>query len=258
MPAVQVDGLRVEYTDCGVGLPLVFVPGLYGSADWFRYQASGLSDRYRVIAYTTRTVRGHADYSLALLADDLVRFLDKLKIYEAVIVGHTLGASVAFTLAAQFPERVLATVAVSTVTSYAGAVDTDVLAHLSPGEAEPETFVTRVMNWFGRGPAIVEDEANPLGGLIQRVDKATLSARLHLLMAEDITPILPDIEAPALVVVGSTDWSRILRGSQTIDQLVPKASLEVIEDADHFCFYTRHDLFNAVLDDFVSREVPRL
>lgn len=261
MPTVEVDGLRVEYTDCGVGLPLVFVPGLYGSADWFRYQASGLSDRYRVIAYGTRNARGHADYSLGILANDLMRFLDALKIYGAVIVGHTLGASVALRAAAQFPERVLAAVAVSAVPSYDGVSDTDVLARLSPGEAEPETFLTRVMSWFGRVKKTVEDDADPLSYLVQQgghVDKATLSARLHLLLEEDIRPILPEVEAPTLVVAGARDWSRILSGSQEIDQLTPNANLEVLEDADHFCFFTRHDLFNATLDDFVVREVPRL
>lgn len=261
MPTVEVAGLRVEYSDRGAGLPLVFVPGLYGSSDWFRYQSSGLSDRYRVVSCGTRSARGHGEYSLDVLAEDLVRFLDTLKIYGAVVVGHTLGALIALKVAAQFPERVLAVATVSAVPSFAGVGGEDVLEHLSPGEVEPETLLTRMQRWIGKTKTTADDDAEPLHYLAQHgavVDKATLSARLHLLLEDDITPILPDITAPTIVIAGSQDWSRILSGSQTIDELVPNVTLEVLENADHFCFFTRHDLFNATLDDFVSREVPRL
>lgn len=260
MPTALVDGLRVEYTDCGVGLPIVFVPGLYGSADWFQYQSSGLSDRYRIIACETRSLRGQGERSLALLSEDLARFLDSLKIYGAVVAGHTLGASIALHLAARSPERVLAAIAVSAVPCYAGVSGEDVLARLSPGEAGPETFLTRLKNWFGKANRPPTDDSDPLAYLVRHggtVDRATLAARLHLLMQDNISPLLPEVEVPTLVVAGSRDWSTVLSGSQAIDQLVPNAALEVIEDADHFCFFTRHDLFNALVDDFVIREVPR-
>lgn len=261
MPTLDVAGVRVEYTDRGAGLPLVFVPGLYGSSDWFRYQTLGLSDRYRVIACSTRAVRGQSGYSLALLADDLMRFLDALKVYGAVVVGHTLGAAVALELAARSPDRVLAVVAMSAAPSYEGVSAEEMIAHLSPGEAEPETLLTRMKRWFGVAQKrTVDDDADPLACLVQQggcVDKATLSARLNLMLSEDIKPLLPEVAAPTLVVAGSLEWSRILRGSQLIDQLTPNSTLEVLEGADHFCFYTRHDMFNMILDEFVSREVPR-
>lgn len=260
MPAVDINGLRIEYTDHGVGLPILFVPGLYGNADWFRYQNSGLSDRYRVIACGTRGARGSNGLSLDVLAADLIGFLDVLKVYGVVVVGHNLGASIALQVAAQFPERVLAVVAVSACPCYSGVSGEDIIAHLSPGHVEPETFLERIMGWLGKKKQIAYDDGDPLAYLVQRggsVDKATLSARLHLMLDDDISPILPSVTAPTLVLAGSDDWAKILSGSQAIDQVVPNATLEVLEDAGHFCFFTRHDLFNAALDEFVVREVPR-
>ena len=260
MPTVVVDGLRVDYADAGLGLPLVFVPGLFGSAEWFRYQVSGLSDRYRVVGYNLRPARGRIDYSLDLLANDLLRFLDKMRIHGAVVVGHTLGAMVALKVAAAHPERAPAVVVVSTAPTFAGVSEEDIVEHLSPGDVEQEGLLARLWKRIAGRASLPEDDSDPLSYLARHgmVDRATLNARLRLMREADITPILGDVQAPTLVVAGSRDWSRILAGSQIIDQSVPDSAIEVIEDADHFCFFSRHDLFNAVLDDFAGREVPRL
>jgi pimeloyl-ACP methyl ester carboxylesterase len=260
LPAVNVDGIRVDYADAGMGLPLVFVPGLFGSADWFRYQTSGLSDRYRVIACNLRPAHGRADYSLDLLANDLLRLLDKLHVHEAVVVGHTLGAMVALKFAATHPERALAAVLVSAAPSFVGVSEEDLLSRLSPGEVEQESFWGGLWKRLTGARAAVEDEGEPLAYLARHggaVDKATLTARLRLLRDADISPVFSDLEPPALVIAGAMDWPRILGGSQLIDQGLPDSAIEVIEGADHFCFFTRHDIFNAVLDDFVSHRVPR-
>lgn len=261
MPTVVVDGRRVDYTDAGTGLPLVFVSGLFGSAEWFRYQASGLSDHYRVIGWGLRPARGRADYSLDLLAHDLARFLDRLRIHGAVVIGHTLGAMVAVKFAVTYPDRALAVGAVSAAPSLSDVSEEDILQHLSPGHIEQESFLAGLWRRItGARPTVAADDVDPLTYLTQHagaVDRATLAARLRLLREADITLLLAQVEAPTVIVAGARDWSRILSGSQLIDYGVADSQLEVLEDADHFCFYTHHDIFNAVLDDFVSHEVPR-
>lgn len=260
MPTVVVDGLRVEYLDAGVGLPVVFVPGLFGSAEWFCYQVSGLSDRYRVLGFSLRPARGRADYSLDLLANDLARFLDRMRIHEAVVIGHTLGAMVALKFAATHPGRVPAVVVVSAAPTFAGVADEDILEHLSPGEIEEEGFVARLWKRVTHKVPSPIDDSDPLAHLVRHgaADRSTLNARMRLMRETDVTPMLADVQAPTLVVAGARDWSRILAGSQLIDQATPDSAIEIIENADHFCFFTRHDKFNALIDDFVCREVPRL
>ncbi len=260
MPKVVIDSLRIEYLDAGVGLPLVFVPGLYGSAEWFRYQVSGLSDRYRVLSCSLRPARGRAQYSLNLLADDLLRFLDEMRIHSAVVIGHNLGAMVALKLAAIHPERVPAAVVVSATPSFAGISNEDIIEHLSPGEIEIDSFWTQLWKKIARKPPLHIDESDPLAHLRRHsaINYSTLNARLRLMRETDVTPILAEVQAPTLVVAGANDWSKILAGSQVIDQALSKSAIDVIENTDHFCFFTRHDLFNALLDDFVGREVPRL
>ena len=48
------DGITLRYEEAGSGKPLVCIPGWSQTAAQFKYQLSGLSDRYRVIAVDMR------------------------------------------------------------------------------------------------------------------------------------------------------------------------------------------------------------
>jgi len=87
------------------------------------------------------------------------------------------------------------------------------------------------------------------------IDGSTLRARLKLLRHTDLEPILPNVGVPALVIAGSLDAPPLLAGAQRLAELLPGATLEGLENADRFCFYTRYDLFNAVVDNFLSDNV---
>ena len=256
MPTVDVDGVRVEYADAGRGVPIVFLPGLVGSKEWFAYQSSGLAQRYRIISCDLRRAGGR-NYSIDVLAGDVARLLDRLRIGAAVIAGHEFGALVAMLFAAERPERTLALILCSAAPSFAGFPPEEILAELLPGELKIESFFARLIDRILRRKHIEQETDDP----VQHnacIDRHTLNARVKLLRQSDLTPVLNEMVAPTLVVAGSRDNHRILAGSQTIDQLVPDSTLEVLEGADHFCFYTRHDLFNSTVDEYVSRTVPTL
>jgi len=79
-------------------------------------QVDAFSADYRVLTYD---VRGHglsrcaaSRFSVEAAADDLVGLLDMIGDSEAVLVGHSVGASIAQTVALQHPERVTALVGI--------------------------------------------------------------------------------------------------------------------------------------------------
>lgn len=261
MPIANVDGLRISYSDTGAGLPIVFVPGLAGSKEWFRYQASGLSDRYRVISYDLRHARGRAGCSLDLLAGDLGGLLDSLRVNGAVIAGHALGGMVALRFAVDRPDRCLAVIATSCAPVFADMPDDELLAYFSVGEVKLDGFFAGLWKrLLGRKP-VKKTEADPTSQLALcscDVDQATISARLRAMRECDLTPVLGQVVVPTLIITGANDRPVILAGSQLMDQRIPDSALEVIEDAGHFAFYTRHDLFNAAVHEYLTRKVAYL
>jgi pimeloyl-ACP methyl ester carboxylesterase len=112
----------LEFSGLALGEgPLVLL--LHGFPDnprsW-RHQLPALAGAgYRAVAmhirgYEPGSQPADGDYSLATLATDIVAFLDGLEAETAHLVGHDWGAGIAYTTAAQMPDRLrsLTTVAV--------------------------------------------------------------------------------------------------------------------------------------------------
>lgn len=96
----------------GQGEPVVFVPGLFGSAFGFRrVKPLFVEAGYQVVIVEPlgigRSSRPrHADYSLTAQAARIAAVLDTLGIETAIVVAHSIGGSIAFRLAVQRPDLV--------------------------------------------------------------------------------------------------------------------------------------------------------
>jgi pimeloyl-ACP methyl ester carboxylesterase len=114
-PIAPAETLRV--TEIGAGDPVVLIPGLFGSAFAFRALGPRLAAAgYRAVVVEPLGIGGsarpeHADYSLTAQADRVAAALERLGITRAVVVAHSIGASIAYRLAYRRPELVHAIVA---------------------------------------------------------------------------------------------------------------------------------------------------
>ncbi|ASN06555.1 alpha/beta fold hydrolase [Virgibacillus necropolis] len=114
MPIVEISpSLPTYYESSGTGPPVVFIHPPHMGHTVFKYQHE-LSDRFQVITYD---IRGHGRsgvsdelMTIPRLANDLLAFLDALKIDQAVIVGYSSSGSIAQEFALSHPERVKALV----------------------------------------------------------------------------------------------------------------------------------------------------
>jgi pimeloyl-ACP methyl ester carboxylesterase len=110
---VEVDGVRLHYVERGSGEPLVL---LHGNGSMIQdFESSGLADlaakNYRVIIFD-RPGFGHSDRPRNVVwtpdaqAELIERALDRLGISNAIVLGHSWGASVAVALALKSPHLV--------------------------------------------------------------------------------------------------------------------------------------------------------
>jgi 3-oxoadipate enol-lactonase len=108
---VQANGIRLAYRESGPATapPLVLLHALgENSADWDQV-AAALAASWHVYALDLRG-HGRSDwpgtYTLALLRDDVLAFLDALKLPQVTVIGHSMGGAAAYLMAMRQPDRV--------------------------------------------------------------------------------------------------------------------------------------------------------
>ena len=114
MPFVQSAGVRIHYSLHGQGDPLVLVHG-YTAHEQTQWQLPGwidfLAPKHRLLVVELRghgrsgKPRGREDYSLALMAGDVLAMMDAAVIERADIFGYSMGSMVAMELLLKHGDR---------------------------------------------------------------------------------------------------------------------------------------------------------
>ena len=85
--------------------------GLYDNAETWADIAPRLAENYRIIALDRRgaglTDKPNDGYDFLTLAQDVLELIDKLKLERVYLAGHSAGAGVALTVAAEKPEKII-------------------------------------------------------------------------------------------------------------------------------------------------------
>ncbi|KAM6220502.1 bifunctional epoxide hydrolase 2 [Rhynchocyon petersi] len=114
-------GVRLHFVELGTGPVVCLCHGFPESWFSWRYQIPALAQAgYRVLALD---MKGYGEsssppeieeYSLEVLCQEMIVFLDKLGISQAVFIGHDWGGALVWNLALFYPERVRAVAGVNT------------------------------------------------------------------------------------------------------------------------------------------------
>ncbi|XP_006153287.1 bifunctional epoxide hydrolase 2 [Tupaia chinensis] len=114
-------GVQLHFVELGSGPVVCLCHGFPESWFSWRYQIPALAQAgYRVLAVD---MKGYGDssappeieeYAMEILCKDMVTFLDKLGISQAVFIGHDWGGMLVWNMALFYPERVRAVASLNT------------------------------------------------------------------------------------------------------------------------------------------------
>jgi pimeloyl-ACP methyl ester carboxylesterase len=89
--------------------PMVLLHGSGSGGSTWSATAEAFADRWRVY---TPDLRGYGnsswpgEYSLEVMRDDVLAFIDKLGLEHVVVIGHSMGAVIAYLAAERLPHRI--------------------------------------------------------------------------------------------------------------------------------------------------------
>ncbi|WP_299583987.1 alpha/beta hydrolase [uncultured Microbulbifer sp.] len=270
------DGVTLSYLCAGAGPTLLLLHGWSQGAALFKYQLTGLSDRYRVIALD---MRGHGfsekpshGYRIARLAKDLQEIIATLDPVSLYLLGHSAGASVIWSYLEMFGDkRVTKLVFIDEPAALlaqpnwskqecleAGAILTPAqlfqftgLLHSTEGERATREILMSMVT-----PAMTEAQREELVAVNLQFPR-TLAARLFIdNVTRDWRDFIPHIKKPTLIAFGRASPHPV-ECQEWIYQQIKGSRLEIIDAADggsHFLFLEAPHRFNALLADFLGDE----
>lgn len=261
MPIASVNGQNLYYEDTGGrGPALVFSHGLLMDHTMFAPQVQALQGRFRCISWDER---GHgqtadpahcAPFDYYDSADDLAALLEHLGVERAVLVGMSQGGYLSLRCALIHPEIVRALVLI------------DTQAMLEDPEQMPH-HEALLRAWMEHG--LSDDMATTVERTIlgqgwsgaaawrAKWKKATPinlgQSFLALAQRDDISPRLPDIHVPALVIHGTDDTAIAPDRARAMAKALPRAQWVEVPGAGHAANLTYPQPVNLAIERFLEQ-----
>ncbi len=254
MEARTPDGVTLRFDEAGEGDPaILFVHGWCCSRDNWRHQVAHFSRSHRVIALDQR---GHGesdkpdqDYTVGGFVDDLAWFIGDRGLERPVIVGHSMGGTIAMNLARKHPDIARGIVMVDgtstplpeqlqpVVQSTLAAMQSDTYKQVAQG------FVRMSMFNADSPPELIEELVGAISQAPQRL--------MHTALADLLGPHTKEpgpIPVPALYIRSATN--RAAEGE--LAERYPGLEVATV-DCAHFIQLEKPDETNALVEGLIAR-----
>ena len=233
-------GVQLEYAQQGPGsgTPVIFLHGYTDSWQSFNQVLPLLPDLIQAYAISQlghggsdRPQKGYDPGSFAL---DIAEFMQKLRIETAIIVGHSMGATVAQRFALDHPTKTKALVLIASFASF----------KTNPGVAELQTVIENIQDpidssfvyEFQKGTSFKELEASTLQTYVNESLKVPAhvwkeAARQSLTV--DFTQELKQVFAPTLIIWGDKDSYCPEADQHILNKAIKRSTLLKYHDVGH-------------------------
>ena len=268
------DGVKLQYLEAGSGKSLVMIPGWSQTAEQFKHQLLGLSDRYHVIALD---MRGHGEsekpnfgYKISRLAKDVYDVLGSLNLNDVTLAGHSMGSSIIWCYWDLFgSERLSKVIFVDQMPFITSNPEWSDKEREAAGSIFDPDSLYATINALA-GPNGEETTKQFIGGMVTsamseeekswviernlRFPRSHAATLLYNHSTEDWRDAIPRFSIPTLIVGGRVSlvpW----KSQAWIHEQIPGSRLEIFEENEggqHFMFIEGAEKFNRIVAEFMG------
>lgn len=251
------EALEINYIDEGSGKTVLILHGWGTSVEVYRSIINVLSPHMRIIALDMpgfgKSDEPECAFDVCDYAAVVKLFLEKLKVDTLSVIGHSHGGRVSIFLAAEENSKI----------KYEKIILLD-----SAGIIAKKNFKTKMkIKTYKIGKAFLSISfikklfPDALESFKKKKGSADYSAASDIMrkslvkcINRDMTPFMPKIKAPTLLIWGENDTATPVSDGEAMEKLIPNAGLVRIKNAGHYCFLDNPVLFRRVLYSFFKIE----
>ena len=254
--AVVPDG-KLYFESIGKGEPLILIhAGLSDRRDW-KYQIEDFRKEFNTIVYDQRGA-GYSSVPINAFSptEDLRALMDHLKIAKAILVGHSIGGTIALDFALQYPDRVSALVLIA--------------SGLNGYSWSNEYLEWFKAIWIAPNSEEMTKQALSAPFYVIGMSKPDIKSEIETITKESIQKILTwksldvccffsdpvyklkELKIPTFVVYGNNDSQDIKQIAQILSKNLPHVKIAQMQNADHFLNFEKPNELNSLVLDFLS------
>lgn len=268
MGSLVTDRGVLHFEMIGRGEPLILLHCWIGSWQFWRDTMEYLTARgdYRVYALDfwgfgesdRQEEEPHEAYTVASFVSMVQQFMDGMGIEQTSVFGHSMGGTVALSLALAAQQRVRK---VAVVGSPLDGRSLSILLKLSGRQ-----WIARLLWKFppildfiiwGYSPLIARDRSNIYQMTRDTLSQSTVfsfSRSIDSLRRTNLCPELFKLRMPALGIYGTGDYVVNPRQADAMEESLPGAQVERFVGSRHFPMLDERERFNQTLLSFLQRQ----
>ena len=273
---IKINQETIAYTDEGSGdKTLVFVHGLSSNLDSWKKNLQGLTGNYRCIAIDLpgygKSSRSKTDYSLAEYAKVLNDLVDKMKLSNVVLVGHSMGGQIAMHSVLKYPQTyqkliLIAPAGIETFTEQEAAVMKSAYTPAMVVNTSDEQILANYKLNFYSFPEEAQSMVDDRIAMKEAEDfpdyAETVVNNIHAMLEEPVIDEIQSIKIPVLMIFGRNDMlipNKYFHPSESIEGLIETSEekfqhleVEVIDEAGHFVNFEKAEAVNEQIKTFLD------
>lgn len=253
---VKVNNWNINYEVIGQGTtPVVLLHGWLATLETMRPIANGLSKNFKV--YLVDVVGfGKSDLpDRPLNTDDFGQFLkdllDALKIENPILLGHSNGGRIIINAVGRKlvnPRKVILVDSAGIIPKRSLGYYLNVYIH------KAGKFVLNLLPDTKSIKKFKEKIFSNVGSEDYRASAEVLKETMKIILNEDLSKLLPNIDVPTLLFWGTLDTATPIEDGRKMEKLIPDAGLIEYPGSTHFSYLENINNFNTVLNEFLKND----
>ena len=243
---IIINDQNINYQRKGKGPSVVILHGWGSSIDVFRGMIDFLSEKFEVIALDLPGFGLSPEPSKSWVLDDYVylvkEFLNKLKIKNPTLIGHSFGGRISIKLGTDKDIKLDKII----------LIDSAGIRNQKKPSLKVRTLKLLKKTIGKAMPNLVDKMKNKLGSTDYKNASPIMKKILVNVVQEDLTALLKQVKYSTLLIWGVNDLETPLTDAYIMKKEFKDSGLVKIENAGHYSFLDNPYLVNKVILNFLG------
>ncbi len=252
---VKINNWNINYEVMGEGNPVILLHGWLANLETMKPLANNLSQNFKV--YLVDIIGfGKSDLpETSLNTDDfgnfLKDFIDELKIKNPILIGHSNGGRMIINAVGR---KIVSPKKIVLIDSAGIKPKRKLTYYLKIAFYKTGKFFLNLLPNTKRIKEFKDKLYNSVGSSDYKASATVLKETMKIILNEDQTQYLPNINVPTLLLWGSLDKDTPISDAKKMEKLIPDCGLVEYPNSTHFSYLQNLNNVNTVLNEFLKND----